>query len=109
MVIALALAIAAGLLIKDADQQPLIMQVINYVRAPKTAEVQDTGTTGVVADEVAITGSVVDPTAEVAVDPTTGSAVDEVAITGSVFDEVAITGSVVDPTAEVVVDPTVTQ
>jgi hypothetical protein len=100
MFIALVLAVAAGFLIKDANDQPVIMEVVNYIRAPRAAVVEvatgDVMATGEVAAEVA-TGTdtvVVDAAADIA----TGTEVADAA-------EVVATGTdtvVVDADAEVV-------
>jgi hypothetical protein len=50
MIIALVLAVAAGLLIKDADNQPIIMQAINYVRTPNVVVDDAEVATGTDAD-----------------------------------------------------------
>ncbi len=62
MFIALVLAIAAGFLIKDANDQPVIMQAVNYIRAPRAAVVE------VATGDVMATGEVAAGTDTVVVD-----------------------------------------
>lgn len=86
MVIALVLAVAAGFLIKDADNQPIIIQAINYVRPANnamtdTGAVVDSGSvadTGVVADEVVAPEANADDAADEVVAPeANGDAADD--------------------------------
>jgi hypothetical protein len=86
-IIALALAIGFSLLYKNSDDQPIIMDVVKFVR-PSTPAVVETG--AVVDTWTVATGAEVAPTADAVVAPEA-----EVAPTAD---------AVVAPEAEVVVD-----
>lgn len=70
MVIALALAVAAGFLIKDAENQPVILHVVNYMKSkapmsgdvvPATGDVVATGAEAEVPTAEVATGTEVVP------------------------------------------------